>query len=165
MRLLVIRTLKSLVVLSALAFTNCSSSSSNNGAGSDADKFVGVWQYTSGTATPVCTGFSASISTLTGNVTVTKSTTSDLLVVEGTCNYHFTVSGTTANANAAQSCTTTGTTASGVTYSEVDTVSSLVFTTTDGKIAHVSGTYNGVITALGATYTCVITITGDLQKQ
>ena len=183
---LVSQALKHCLILSALTLVNCGSSStttttaaetgggsgvgggSNGGSSSTSsgvDSFVGVWQFTSGSQTPTCTGLPVSASALSGTIQISKGTTAPLIAVIQTCTMHFDVNGTSANAQAAQTCTETGTLANGTAYSETDTYTVLTFTTTDGKNAHVSGSYNAVLNAAGTSYNCTVAVTGDLQKQ
>ncbi len=146
--------LASLVVVSAVALASCGSNST------DTSKFVGTWKFTSGTLTVNCPGAAAVTQSVTGNVTISKGSTSDLVVVDNECSLKFSVTNaTTADALPAQSCTTIDTTST-----EVDTFSSVVFTTTDGVTGHLSASLNGAITSGGASETCTATETADLQK-
>jgi hypothetical protein len=142
-----------LVMVSALGLASCGSSST------DSSKFVGTWQFTSGTLTINCPGLATSTQAVTGNVTVSAGSTSDLVVVDSQCSLKLTVSGGTASAPPSQMCTTTD-----ATSTEVDTFSAVVFSTADGKTAHLSTTFTAAYTEGGVSETCTATESADLQK-
>ena len=152
MRSTVNRILTYMPVLSALALAGC-------GSDSDTSKFVGTWQFTSGSMIINCPGYATQNVSVTGNVTVSKGSTSDLVVVDNQCSLKFSVSGTTANAAPGQICTMTD-----ATGTEVDTFSDAVFSTTDGATGHLSATLNLAMTSGGASETCQATESADLQK-
>lgn len=138
--------------------TNTSTSTATGTAGPD--KFVGTWKFTSGTITVTCP---APIGVLTvaesGNLTITKGATSDLIVTNEDCSIKFNVAGTTANALAGQSCTMVD--ADGT---EVDTYNAAVITSADGVTAHLSATLTAAITSGGESVTCTGTEAADLQR-
>jgi len=140
-----------------LWLTACGGGDDDKDKAAPTDKFVGVWKYTSGTMTYNCDG-DTTTENVSGNETVSKGSTSDLIITDEDCAYKFDVSGSVASAAAGQNCTVTGT------ITVVSTVSSLVFTTSDGALAHVSGTFNVVLSSGGDSQTCTATLTGDLQK-
>jgi hypothetical protein len=171
------RVLRVGLALSALFLVNCGSDTStttgSNGGGTGGattaggststssvlDKFAGAWTFISGTDTINCSG-QTSTSNVTGTLTITKGSTSDLVVTNAACNLKFTVVGSTASANAGQSCSTTD-----ATGTEVDTVNSLVISlSADGTTATISSTITGVISGSGASYTCTITESSTIQK-
>ena len=141
-------------------------SSAGGSTSTGTSSFIGVWQFTSGSQTPTCTGLTVNATTLTNStVSITAGTTAPLIaVLESTCTLHFDVSGTAANVETGQICTESGT-IEGEAYTETDTYTSLVITTTDGQNAHVSGAYNAVLNVAGSSYDCTVSITGDMQKQ
>jgi len=144
-----------LCALSLAGVSGCGGDKNDDDDKSSAvDKFTGTWKYTSGTTTTSCGGDSQT-DTLTGNETVTRGSTSDLLVSDSDCAFKFNVSGNTATALDAQTCTINvgGSNAT-------ETVTSLVFSSPDGSTAHVSGTFSVMVAGL----TCTISLTGDLQK-
>ena len=106
-----------------------------------------------------CPGFATDTESVTGNFTVSKGSTSDLVVLDNQCSLKFSVSGTTANAAPGQICTMTD-----ATGTEVDTFSDAVFSTTDGATGHLSATLNLAMTSGGASETCQATESADLQK-
>jgi hypothetical protein len=153
MRSLVSTILMSLVALSTIA--SCGSSD-----GKDTDKFVGTWKFTSGTSTVNCPGLAADTQPVTGNITVSKGATSDLVVVKDDCSLKLSLAAaTTADALPSQSCTTVD-----ATGTEVDTFSSVVFSTSDGATAHLSMTLTAALTGGGSSLTCTVTQSADLQK-
>jgi len=83
------------------------------GTGTDPSAtFVGSWTFDSGSVTPMCTGVTVAAISLTGNaVTITEIDASHINFAfsnsELSCSVDFTVSGTTATAEAAQTCTIT----------------------------------------------------------
>jgi UDP-N-acetylmuramyl tripeptide synthase len=94
-----------------------------------------------------------------GNLTITKGATSDLIVTNADCSLKFDVAGTTANALAGQSCTVVD--ADGT---EVDTYNAAVITSTDGVTSHLSATLTAAISSGGQIITCTGTESADLQK-
>lgn len=145
------------VLTIAVLISAVSSCGSN---GTDTSKFIGTWKYTSGTMTVTCPGQAATTVTMSGNITVSKGATSDLVVVDGDCSLKFDVNNsTTADAQPSQTCTTVDSTGT-----EVDTYTSVVLSTSDGATAHVSLTLNAALSSGGQSMTCTATETADLQK-
>jgi hypothetical protein len=124
------------------------------------DKFVGTWKFTSGTVTVTCPSpigvFTVAES---GNLSITKGATSDLIVTNEACSLKFDVASTTASALAGQSCTMVDTDGT-----EVDTYNTAVITSPDGVTAHLSATLTAAITSGGASVTCTGTESSDLLK-
>jgi hypothetical protein len=143
----------------ASMLASCGSSSSD-GSSASVDKFVGQWKFTSGTITVTCPD---PIGVLTvaesGNVTVSKGATSDLVVTTDQCSLKFDVTASTASALSGQSCTTVD--ADGT---EVDSYNNAVITTSDGVTAHFSANITAAITAGGLSVTCTGTESADLIK-
>ena len=91
-------------------------SSSGGGSGDQTAPFIGTWTYTSGSIVPMCSLGSSPLTIsnfdLTGDtMTVTKLSNTEVgTMLMGTgvmCDVKFTVSGTTATAEAGQSCVVT----------------------------------------------------------
>lgn len=138
--------------------TSTSTATATSTAG--VDKFVGTWKFTSGTIIVTCPAPIGVVTIAeTGNLTITKGATSDLIVTNEDCSLKFDVAGTTANALAGQSCTMVD--ADGT---EVDTYNAAVITSSDGVTAHLSATITAAITSGGASVTCTGTESADLQK-
>ena len=74
--------------------------SDDGGGGADPASFVGTWAYTSGSLNAECTGFPAQMLDLTGTLTVTAGTSTDLILTDQYCTVTLDVSGNTASASA-----------------------------------------------------------------
>jgi hypothetical protein len=140
--------------------TNTKTTTTTNTSTAGLDKFVGTWKFTSGTITVTCP---APIGVFTvaesGNLSITKGATSDLIVTNEDCSLKFDVAASTANARIGQSCTMVD--ADGT---EVDTYNTAVITSADGVTAHLSATLTASISSGGASVTCTGTESSDLMK-
>lgn len=148
--------LRGLVATLTLAAAGC------GGGGASLDTFVGMWKYTAGTLTTTCMG-SSRTDQLTGNETITKGSSSDLVLsgsLFGTgCPVKLNVSGDTASATAGQTCTVMD--ASGTIMINLG---SFTFSSSDGKRARAAGNTTATVTSGGASVTCMQTASADLEK-
>ena len=93
------------LLAAGLIAAGCGSSSSS----ANAESYVGTWTFQSGTIVPNCSGITLGNVDLTGDaVTITKIDTSHIqMMVSGggvMCDVHFTVDGSSAKADAGQTC-------------------------------------------------------------
>lgn len=152
-------------LIAGLVLVSCGGGSSSSSAG----QLVGTWAYTSGQLLVAYPGEVAKPSVVSGDLTITRSTTSDLLYSSyangTTCSFAFGTRGSTPSLLAGSSCMGTFTNEkTGYPYT--------VTLTPTAWSLQVNGTYmaedgsgNCSSVELGVITPCTFTQTGDLSKR
>jgi hypothetical protein len=144
----------------AVAVAGC-----GGGGGSSTSKFVGTWQYASGSFMLTFTGQAPEpAQQVTGTLTLSKGVSSDLVYNATPCLFNFTVVGTNAMINAGATCTTT----------EFDSNTGVNFSLTlqpiawnlavSGNLMTETGSGNCSAVESGSTFPCTFTQTATLNK-
>jgi hypothetical protein len=156
---------KTLLVASLLTAGACGGGSE----GKDLARFTGIWTPTAGTQTESCGG-APSTSTITGNVTWSLGSTSDLiqpLFATSSCIVHADVDGDTASVVGTTTCMLPGTDEYGYTVNNTVSLTAYTFAlSADGKTATENFSGSILQTDNGSTTNCTFTETaGSYQKQ
>lgn len=151
------------LLMAGLALVGCGGGSSNSGG-----PFVGSWVYTSGQLLVTYPNPPVQASSVGGNLTISRSTTSDLLYSTSangtTCNFSFSTRGSAPALLAGSSCTGTfynPNTGFPYTVTLIPTVWSLAV---NGIYMAEDGAGNCSSVEQGVTTPCTFTQTGDLTK-
>lgn len=156
---------KTLLVASLLTAGACGGGSE----GKELSRFTGVWTPNAGTQTESCGG-APTTSTITGNVTWSLGSTSDLiqpLFAESSCIVHADVDGDTALVVGTTTCMLPGTDEYGNTVNNTVSLTAYTFAlSADGRTATENFSGSILQTDDGSTTTCTFTETaGSYQKQ
>jgi hypothetical protein len=152
------------LLIAGLALVGCG----GGGSSSPAGQFVGTWAYTSGQLQVAYPGRTADTSYVAGNLTITRSTTSDLLYSSyangTTCAFTFSTRGSIPVLLAGSSCTATYTDdQTGYPYTFTMLPTSWSLQVNGGYMAE-HGVGNCSSVEQGVTTTCTFSQTGDLTK-
>lgn len=157
---------KTLLVASLLTAGACGGSE-----GKDLARFTGIWSPTAGTQTETCGG-APSTSSITGSVTWSLGSTSDLiqpLFDQSSCIVHADVDGDTASVVGTTTCMLTGTDYYGYTVNNAVSLTAYTFAlSADEKTAteNFSGSILKTDNGTGITTTCTFSETaGSYQRQ
>ena len=155
--MLSLKTIKASLVLAVVALAGCGSSSSST------SKFVGTWQYSSGTFTLTFASQAPDTVPLTGTLILSKGVSSDLVYNASPCLFAFSVRGSDAQINPGASCVTTETDSNGNAFTL--TLNPTIWTLSIGS-ALMNENGSGTCSAVqnGATFPCSFTQMATLTK-
>jgi hypothetical protein len=153
-----------LVLLTTTTFAACGGGDEGYGKVNVA-AFTGVWTPTGGTSTWTCNGQSTS-EQVTGTVTWTAGSSSDLVSADDSCVLRANIAGSTASLVPPSTCTASGVDSYGYSYTTTTNLTGYTFALGADKLtASESASATVTVTEAGQTVTCGLTETASYQKQ
>ena len=140
-------------MLAALGNAGCGGDDDDN-----LDRFVGAWNYTSGTVTAQCPDQPARIGKLEGTVSLNKGTSSPLVWVDDGCILALDVDGNRATVRSGQQCKRTAKSSS------ITTTFGAYTFTVNGAVADVGGSATTTLSSGTVTLDCTYAYAGALIR-